>query len=102
MAANGWSTPFENSIRGPATTSSLPLKTPASPLGAREGVAGGGRRESVYKILMHITSAHLLPIAALVAGLLVLFVPRVLSFVVGAYLIIVGLVGLNGIYHIIK
>jgi Protein of unknown function (DUF3096) len=48
---------------------------------------------------MHLTSAHLLPIAALVAGLLVLFVPRVLGFVVGAYLIIVGL---NGIYHIIK
>jgi hypothetical protein len=51
---------------------------------------------------MHVTSAHLLPIAAVVAGLLVLFVPRVLSFVVGVYLIIVGLVGLNGIYHIIK
>jgi hypothetical protein len=51
---------------------------------------------------MHITSAHVTPIAILVAGLLVLFVPRVLSFVVGPYLIIVALIGLNGIYHVIK
>jgi hypothetical protein len=35
-------------------------------------------------------------------GLLVLLMPRILSFVVGAYLIIVGLIGLNGIYHLIK
>jgi hypothetical protein len=58
--------------------------------------------ESLYKFPMHITSAHLLPIVALVAGVLVLLVPRFLSFVVAAYLIFFGLVGLNGIYHIIK
>jgi hypothetical protein len=51
---------------------------------------------------MHITSAHLMPIAALVGGVLVLLMPRVLSLVVGIYLIIVGLSGLNGIYHVIK
>jgi hypothetical protein len=51
---------------------------------------------------MHITSTHLMPIAALAGGLLVLLVPRILSFVVGAYLIVVGLMGLNGIYHFIK
>jgi hypothetical protein len=51
---------------------------------------------------MQITSAHLMPIAALAGGLLVLLVPRILSVVVAAYLIIVGLVGLNGIYHLVK
>jgi hypothetical protein len=51
---------------------------------------------------MHITAAHISPIAALVAGVLVLLVPRLLSFVVSAYLIIVGLMGLNGIYHWVK
>jgi hypothetical protein len=51
---------------------------------------------------MHITSSHIMPIAALAAGLIVLLLPRILSFVVGAYLIIVGLIGLNGIYHLIK
>ena len=51
---------------------------------------------------MHITAAHISPIAALVAGVLVLLVPRLLSFVVSAYLIIVGLIGLNGIYHWVK
>lgn len=34
------------------------------------------------------------PIVALIAGLIILFVPRVLSFVVAAYLIFIGLTGL--------
>jgi hypothetical protein len=51
---------------------------------------------------MHVTSAHLLPIASLVAGVLVLLMPRILGFVAAIYLIMVGLIGLNGIYHLIK
>ncbi len=51
---------------------------------------------------MHFTVAHLSPIAALIAGILILLMPRLLNLVVAAYLIIVGLVGLNGIYHFIK
>ncbi len=34
------------------------------------------------------------PIIALLAGLLILFVPRVLNYVIAAYLILVGLIGL--------
>jgi hypothetical protein len=51
---------------------------------------------------MHIISAHLMPIATLVAGALVLLIPRCLSYVVAIYLIAVGLTGLNGIYHFVK
>jgi hypothetical protein len=51
---------------------------------------------------MHLTAAHISPIVALVAGILILLVPRLLNFVVAVYLIIVGLVGLNGIYHFIR
>jgi hypothetical protein len=51
---------------------------------------------------MHITAAHISPIVAIVGGLLVLFLPRLLSVVVATYLIIFGLVGLNGIYHWFK
>jgi Protein of unknown function (DUF3096) len=52
---------------------------------------------------MHLTVVHsLLPIASLAAGIFLLIAPRVVSFVVAVYLIFVGLVGLNGIYHIVK
>jgi len=39
---------------------------------------------------------------ALIAGILILVVPRILNFVVAIYLIVIGLVGLNGIHHFIK
>jgi hypothetical protein len=51
---------------------------------------------------MTITFAHITPLVALIAGILILIVPRLLNYVVAIYLIIVGLVGLNGIYHFIR
>lgn len=36
------------------------------------------------------------PIVALIAGILILIVPRLLSFIVAIYLIIIGLLGLFG------
>jgi hypothetical protein len=51
---------------------------------------------------MTITVAHVTPLVALIAGVLILIVPRLLNYVVAIYLIIVGLVGLNGIYHFIR
>ncbi|HEX4407746.1 MAG TPA: DUF3096 domain-containing protein [Xanthobacteraceae bacterium] len=50
---------------------------------------------------MVITTAHITPLVALLAGILILLMPRLLNFIVAIYLIIVGLVGLNGIYHFI-
>jgi hypothetical protein len=50
---------------------------------------------------MIITSAHITPLVALIAGVLILLMPRLLNFIVAIYLIIVGLVGLNAIYHFI-
>ncbi len=38
------------------------------------------------------------PILALVAGILILVMPRLLNFVVAAYLIIVGLIGIFGFH----
>jgi hypothetical protein len=46
-----------------------------------------------------LTVAHISPIAALVAGVLILIMPRLLNYVIAIYLILIGLVGLNGIYH---
>lgn len=48
---------------------------------------------------MTITTAHLQPIVALLAGVLILIMPRLLNFIVAIYLIIVGLIGL-GIVHL--
>ena len=44
---------------------------------------------------MVITSAHIQPIVALVAGLLILLMPRLLNLIVAIYLIFIGLVGLG-------
>jgi hypothetical protein len=42
---------------------------------------------------MLITAAHIQPIVALIAGILILIVPRLLNYIVAIYLIIIGLVG---------
>ena len=39
------------------------------------------------------------PGVVLIAGVLILVMPRLLNLVVAIYLIIVGLMGLNAIYH---
>ena len=41
---------------------------------------------------------HLEPLVALIAGVLILLVPRILNYVVAIYLIIIGVLGL----HIIR
>jgi Protein of unknown function (DUF3096) len=48
---------------------------------------------------MVISATELSPIVALIAGILILIIPRLLNFIVAIYLIFIGLVGLNGIHH---
>ncbi len=40
-------------------------------------------------------SAHIPAIVALIAGILILIMPRLLNFIVAIYLIVIGLVGLG-------
>jgi hypothetical protein len=54
------------------------------------------------EIPMHLTAAHIEPLFALLAGILILLVPRILNYVVAIYLIVIGLVGLNAIYHFVR
>lgn len=42
-------------------------------------------------------SLNLGPIMALVAGILILLAPRLLSYIVAIYLIVIGLIGLFGV-----
>ena len=44
---------------------------------------------------MVIGIGHLQPIVALVARIAILLIPRLLNFIVAAYLIIVGVIGLG-------
>jgi Protein of unknown function (DUF3096) len=45
--------------------------------------------------VMTISIAHLQPIVALIAGILILIIPRLLNIIVAAYLILIGLLGLG-------
>jgi hypothetical protein len=51
---------------------------------------------------MILTTDHIAPIVALIAGVLILIVPSLLNYVVAIYLIVVGLIGLNAIYHFVS
>ena len=44
---------------------------------------------------MTFSSAHLQPIVALIAGILILIIPRLLNIIVAVYLILIGLFGLG-------
>jgi hypothetical protein len=48
---------------------------------------------------MLIAATDLSPLVALVAGILILIMPRLLNFIVAIYLIFIGLVGLNNAHH---
>jgi hypothetical protein len=50
---------------------------------------------------MTITAAHIQPIVALIAGVLILIMPRFLNLVVAIYLIFIGLAGL-GLFKMFK
>jgi hypothetical protein len=51
---------------------------------------------------MVLTIAHIQPIVALIAGILILIVPSLLNYIVAIYLIVVGVIGLNAIYHFVS
>jgi hypothetical protein len=50
------------------------------------------------EIRFMITVAHIQPLVALIAGILILLVPRLLNYIVAIYLIVVGITGL-GLIH---
>jgi DUF3096 family protein len=47
---------------------------------------------------MTLTVAHLQPIVSLIAGILILIVPRLLNYIVAIFLIVSGVIGL-GLIH---
>jgi hypothetical protein len=59
-------------------------------------------REVLKGKIMIITAAHITPLVAILAGILILIVPRLLNYIVAIYLIFIGLVGLNNVHHFIN
>jgi len=51
---------------------------------------------------MTLTDPNISPIIALIAGILILILPRLLNYIVAIYLIIVGVEGLNHIHHFFR
>jgi hypothetical protein len=51
---------------------------------------------------MVITAAYISPIVAIIAGILILIMPRLLNFIVAIWLIVFGLIQLNAIHHFIR
>ena len=45
---------------------------------------------------------HPMPFVAVVGGILVLLMPRLLNYVVVIYLLLVGVIGLNSVYHFVR
>jgi hypothetical protein len=44
---------------------------------------------------MHFGFAHLQPVVSIIAGVLILLIPRLLNYIVAIYLIVIGLIGLG-------
>jgi Protein of unknown function (DUF3096) len=51
---------------------------------------------------MVVSIGHLTPLVALIAGILILILPSLLNYVVAIYLILIGILGLNDIYHFLQ
>ena len=60
------------------------------------------RRRDNPTMRLSTVAHHILPFAAVAGGILVLLMPRLLNYVVAIYLILVGAIGLNNIYHFIR
>ena len=66
----------------------------------RQGYKSGSRIEICPSTLaaslqMTLTVAHITPIMSLVAGVLILLMPRLLNFIVAIFLVLNGLIGLG-------
>jgi hypothetical protein len=54
---------------------------------------------SFKRKIMIVTAAHITPLAAIIAGILILIIPRLLNYIVALYLIFIGVVQLNAVHH---
>jgi Protein of unknown function (DUF3096) len=51
---------------------------------------------------IHISHTILAPLVSLIAGVLILVMPRLLNYIVAIYLIVIGLIGLFGTGNLLR
>jgi archaellum biogenesis protein FlaJ (TadC family) len=68
---------------------------------AADSFSYSGYTQIKRKDTMNIHLA-LTPLISLIAGILILVMPRLLNFIVAIYLIVIGLVGLLGAEHFLR
>jgi len=75
----------------------MALRTTAAAISFRwrATALGTDSASRLWDLTMNLTLA-IGPLVALIAGILILIVPRLLNFIVAIYLIIIGLLGLFG------
>jgi Protein of unknown function (DUF3096) len=78
------------------SSAGLCLLHPADPF------APSDPRKNLKDEIMVITAAHITPVVAIIAGILILIMPRLLNYIVAIYLIFIGLVGLNNVHHFVN
>lgn len=66
------------------------------PLGMLTSVTVRSDSRHINEEINMLTVVHVGPIVALIAGILILVIPRLLNYIVAIYLIIIGLLGLFG------
>jgi hypothetical protein len=58
------------------------------------------RKDIVMNI--HLSHTILAPLVSLIAGVLILIMPRLLNYIVALYLIVIGLIGLFGTANLFR
>ena len=51
---------------------------------------------------IHLSHTILAPLVSLIAGVLILIMPRLLNYIVALYLIVIGLIGLFGTANLFR
>jgi hypothetical protein len=51
---------------------------------------------------IHLSHTILAPLVSLIAGVLILVMPRLLNYIVAIYLIVIGLIGLFGTGNLLR
>lgn len=88
----------------PATVAGVVVRCVARPHERTKGHDGPTRKEAEETPTMRLTTFthYLIPFVALGGGIFVLLRPQLLNYIVAVYLILVGSIGLNSLFHFVR
>ena len=75
---------------------------PVVQIGAASVLAGGLQQPFARADAVPLFVSTVLPFLALVGGALILLMPRLQNYVVAIYLILVGAIGINSLFHFVR